>query len=47
MGIEIPTWIAATSSASSTTSVNTKDLLAQILKLEKAQQQEILALLKA
>lgn len=28
-------------------SVNTKDLLAQILKLEKAQQQEILTLLKA
>ncbi len=47
MGVEIPTWITTTSSASSTTSVNTKDLLAQILKLDKNQQQTILALLKA
>ena len=46
LGIDLPA-VSAQAPASTPVPVNTKDLLAQILKLEKAQQQEILALLKA
>lgn len=47
MGIEAPAGSPTTAPAAQpATAVNTKDLLAQILKLEKAQQQDILALLK-